>query len=262
MYSLQNRKIILTGAAHGIGRALALAFAKEGAQVAGCSRGWEGLKSLSKEMEGSGHVFFAADLSNSKGIHEFFNEVQKVFNGIDVLINNVGAVLKLANFFEVSDEDWENSFQVNLMSAVRTSRFSIPELRKSSCPRIINISSIAASHPQDIFPHYNAMKAALSNFTVSLAQTLAENKICVNSISPGPVWSRSWEQEAELQANTSSVENTKKNIMEQTGKNIPLKRMGMPEDLAGLALFLASEQSSWITATNFVVDGGLTRNPF
>ena len=155
MYSLKNQKVILTGAAHGIGRALALAFAKEGAQVAGCSRGWEGLKSLSKEMEGSGHVFFAADLSNSKGIHEFFNEAQKVFNGIDVLINNVGAVLKLANFFEVSDEDWDNSFQVNLMSAVRLSRLSIPELRKSSCPRIINISSIAASHPQDIFPHYN-----------------------------------------------------------------------------------------------------------
>ena len=106
------------------------------------------------------------------------------------------------------------------------------------------------------------MKAALSNFTVSLAQTLAGNKICVNSISPGPVWSRSWEQEAESQANTSSVEDTKNNIMDQTGKNIPLKRMGMPEDLAGLALFLASEQSSWITATNFVVDGGLTRNPF
>ena len=129
-------------------------------------------------------------------------------------------------------------------------------------PSEINISSVAASHPQDIFPHYNAMKAALSNLTVSLAQTLAENGICVNSISPGPVWSRSWEQEAEAQRGKSSVEDAKKNIMDQTGKNIPLKRMGMPEDLTGLALFLASEQSSWITATNFVVDGGLTRNPF
>ena len=260
---MKNRKVILTGAAHGIGRALALAFAKEGAQVAGCSRGWEGLECLSKEMEGSGHVFFAADLSKPKGVEEFFNEFQRVFNGIDVLINNVGAVLKLANFFEVSDEDWENSFQVNLMSAVRLSRLSIPELKKSSCPRIINISSIAASHPQDIFPHYNAMKAALSNLTVSLAQTLAENGICVNSISPGPVWSRSWEQEAESQENAgSSIEGVKKNIMDQVGKNIPLNRMGVPEDLTGLALFLASEQSSWITASNFVVDGGLTRNPF
>lgn len=188
--------------------------------------------------------------------------MQETFGGIDVLVNNVGAVLKLGNFFEVSDEDWENSFQLNLMSAVRLCRLSIPVLRKSSCPRIINISSIAASHPQEIFPHYNAMKAGLSNLTVSLAQTLAEDGICVNSISPGPVWSRSWEQEAAAQGETSSVEEAKKDIMEQTGKNIPLKRMGMPEDLAGLTLFLASEQSAWITATNFTVDGGLTRNPF
>ncbi|MBC8284456.1 MAG: SDR family oxidoreductase [Nitrospinae bacterium] len=263
MSSLKNRKVIVTGAADGIGRALAIAFAKEGAQVAGCSRGKDRLESLEKEIEGAGHVFFAADLSKAEGVREFFDKAHDAFGGIDILVNNVGAVLKLGNFFEVSDEDWENSFQINLMSAVRLCRMSIPALRESSCPRIINISSIAASHPQEIFPHYNAMKAALSNLTVSLAQTLAENGICVNSISPGPVWSRSWEQEAEAGGgDASSIEEAKKNIMDQTGNNVPLKRMGMPEDLTGLALFLASEQSSWITATNFVVDGGITRNPF
>jgi len=258
--SFKNRKVIVTGAADGIGRALALAFAKEGAQVAGCSRGSERLDLLAKEIEGSGHMFFAADLSKAEGVVAFFDKVQETFGGIDVLVNNVGAVLKLGNFFEVSDEDWEASFQLNLMSAVRLCRLSIPFLRKSSCPRIINISSIAASHPQEIFPHYNAMKAGLSNLTVSLAQTLDD--ICVNSISPGPVWSRSWEQEAAAQGDDVTFEQAKKSIMEQTGKNIPLKRMGVPEDLTGLALFLASEQSAWITATNFVVDGGITRNPF
>jgi NAD(P)-dependent dehydrogenase (short-subunit alcohol dehydrogenase family) len=262
--SFKNRKVIVTGAADGIGRALALAFAKEGAQVAGCSRSIERLDSVAKEIEGSGHIFFAADLSAAEGVRAFFDKVQEAFGGIDVLVNNVGAILKLGNFFEVSDEDWENSFQINLMSAVRLCRLSIPALQKSSCARIINISSIAASNPQEIFPHYNAMKAGLSNLTVSLAQTLAEDGICVNTISPGPVWSRSWEQEAEVKGsgNGPSFEQTKKNIMEETGKSIPLKRMGMPEDLTGLALFLASEQSSWITATNFTVDGGLTRNPF
>jgi len=260
--SFKNRKVIVTGAADGIGRALALAFAKEGAQVAGCSRSIERLDSVAKEIEGSGHIFFAADLSTAEGVRAFFDKVQEAFGGIDVLVNNVGAILKLGNFFEVSDEDWENSFQINLMSAVRLCRLSIPALRKSSCARIINISSIAASNPQEIFPHYNAMKAGLSNLTVSLAQTLAEDGICVNTISPGPVWSRSWEQEAKVKGNGPSFEQTKKNIMEETGKSIPLKRMGMPEDLTGLALFLASEQSSWITATNFTVDGGLTRNPF
>jgi NAD(P)-dependent dehydrogenase (short-subunit alcohol dehydrogenase family) len=145
------------------------------------------------------------------------------------------------------------------MSAVRLTRLCIPSLKQSTCSRIINISSIAAGNPQEVFPHYSAMKAGLSNFTVSLAQTLAADKILVNSISPGPVWSKSWEDEAQ---NSSSPEQAKKEIMQQTGETIPLKRMGMPEDLTGLALFLASEQSTWITGTNFTVDGGLTGNPF
>ena len=260
MSSLKNRKVIVTGAADGIGRALALAFAREGAQVAGCSRSSQRLDSLEKEIEGTNHIFYSADLSKAEGVRAFFDKVQETSDGIDVLVNNVGAVLKLGGFFDVTDEDWENSFQLNLMSAVRLCRLSIPVLRESSCPRIINISSIAASHPQEIFPHYSAMKAGLSNLTVSLAQTLAGDGICVNSISPGPVWSRSWEQEA--QESSQSFEQAKKDIMEQTGNSIPLKRMGMPEDLTGLTLFLASEQSSWITATNFTVDGGLTRNPF
>ena len=252
----------MTGAADGIGRALALAFAKEGAQVAGCSRSEERLGSLEKEIKGSGHIFFATDLSNAEGISKFFNKTQEKFSGIDILVNNVGAILKLGNFLEVSDQDWENSFQLNLMAAVRLCRLSIPTLRKSSCPRIINISSIAASHPQEIFPHYSAMKAGMSNLTVSLAQTLADDGICVNSISPGPVWSQSWEKEAKEHASGESFEQVKNDIMRQTSKNIPLNRMGMPEDLTGLTLFLASEQSAWITATNFVIDGGLTRNPF
>ena len=124
-----------------------------------------------------------------------------------MLINNVGAILKLANFFELTDQDWEDSFQINLMSAVRLTRLCIPSLKQSTCSRIINISSIAAGNPQEVFPHYSAMKAGLSNFTVSLAQTLAADKILVNSISPGPVWSKSWEDEAQ---NSSSPEQAKK----------------------------------------------------
>ena len=186
----------------------------------------------------------------------------KQLGQVDVLINNVGAILKLANFFELTDQDWEDSFQINLMSAVRLTRLCIPSLKQSACARVINISSIAAASPQEVFPHYSAMKAGLSNFTVSLAQTLAPDQIRVNSISPGPVWSKSWEDVAREQSNGSSLEQTRKEIMEQTGKTIPLNRMGMPEDLTGLALFLASDQSAWITATNFTVDGGLTRNPF
>jgi 3-oxoacyl-[acyl-carrier protein] reductase len=258
--NLKNRKVIVTGAGDGIGRALALAFAKEGAQVAACARTQDRLDSLQDEIEGEGHICVSADLANSDGVKTFYESAVKQLGHVDVLINNVGAILKLADFFALTDQDWEDSFQINLMSAVRLTRHCIPSLKQSACGRIINISSIAAASPQDVFPHYSAMKAGLSNFSVSLAQTLAPDKILVNSISPGPVWSKSWENE--IQNSDSSPEQAKKEILEQTGATIPLKRMGMPEDLTGLALFLASDQSGWITATNFSVDGGLTRNPF
>ncbi|MCS5622184.1 MAG: SDR family oxidoreductase [Nitrospinaceae bacterium] len=260
--NLQGRKVIITGAGDGIGRALALAFAKEGALVAVCARSQDRLDSLSGEIESAGHLFISADLGKVEGVEAFHESVMKQLGQVDVLINNVGAILKLANFFELTDQDWEDSFQINLMSAVRLTRLCIPSLKQSACARVINISSIAAASPQEVFPHYSAMKAGLSNFTVSLAQTLAPDQIRVNSISPGPVWSKSWEDVAREQSNGSSLEQTRKEIMEQTGKTIPLNRMGMPEDLTGLALFLASDQSAWITATNFTVDGGLTRNPF
>lgn len=260
--NLQGRKVIITGAGDGIGRALALAFAKEGALVAVCARSQDRLDSLSGEIESAGHLFISADLGKVEGVEAFHESVMKQLGQVDVLINNVGAILKLANFFELTDQDWEDSFQINLMSAVRLTRFCVPSLKQSTCARIINISSIAAASPQEVFPQYSAMKAGLSNFTVSLAQTLAPDQIRVNSISPGPVWSKSWEDVAREQSNGSSLEQTRKEIMEQTGKTIPLNRMGMPEDLTGLALFLASDQSAWITATNFTVDGGLTRNPF
>ena len=260
--NLQDRKVIITGAGDGIGRALALAFAKEGALVAVCARSQDRLDSLSGEIESAGHLFISADLGKVEGVEAFHESVMKQLGQVDVLINNVGAILKLANFFELTDQDWEDSFQINLMSAVRLTRLCIPSLKQSACARVINISSIAAASPQEVFPHYSAMKAGLSNFTVSLAQTLAPDQIRVNSISPGPVWSKSWEDVAREQSNGSSLEQTRKEIMEQTGKTIPLNRMGMPEDLTGLALFLASDQSAWITATNFTVDGGLTRNPF
>ncbi|MBT6345822.1 MAG: SDR family oxidoreductase [Nitrospina sp.] len=257
---LKNRKVIITGASDGIGKALALAFAQEGAQVAVCARNQAPLDALSTEIEGDGHLFFSADLGKVEGVQAFYENAMQQLGRVDVLINNVGAILKLADFFSLTDQDWEDSFQINLMSAVRLTRLCIPSLKQSTGAGIINISSIAAASPQEVFPHYSAMKAGLSNFTVSLAKTLAADKIRVNAISPGPVWSKSWEDE--VQGDASAKESAKKEIMQQTGQTIPLQRMGMPEDLTGLALLLASEQSSWITATNFTVDGGLTGNPF
>jgi 3-oxoacyl-[acyl-carrier protein] reductase len=261
---LKDRKVVITGAGDGIGRELALAFARSGAHVAGCSRNEERLSSLSKEIEGEKHLFLPTDLSKIEDIKNFHDKTLSTFGHLDILVNNVGSILKLKNFFDLSDQDWLDSFNINLMAGVRLSRLFLPSLKQSKAGRIINISSIAGSRPGEIFPHYSAMKAGLSNFTVSLANTLAEENITVNTVSPGPVWSQSWEKEAEESSRVSgnSIATVSEEIRSSTSKSVPLKRMGVPEDVAGLVLFLASDQASWITAANFPVDGGITQDPY
>ncbi|MEE2987846.1 MAG: SDR family oxidoreductase [Nitrospinota bacterium] len=262
--NLENRKVVITGASEGIGRSLTLAFASAGAKVAGCARNKARLEAVEKEMDGNGHLFISGDLTESGDLKNFFEKIQETFGGIDVLINNAGSIVKLANFLEVTDKDWQDSFNINLMTAVRLSRLLIPSLKRSPSPRIINISSIAAIRPGEIFPHYSAMKAGLSNLTVSLSQLLAPDKILVNSVSPGPVWSRSWENEARETAEKSSLEfqEVAEEIKTSTAQTIPLKRMGVPEDITGLVLFLASDLARWITGTNFTVDGGIVQDPY
>ncbi len=262
--NLQGRKVLITGAGDGIGRALALEFAEMGAQVSGCARSQDRLTSLSKEIKGKGHLFCPTDLTQMEEIQTLHGNVMEAFGGLDVLINNAGSILKLGDFFSVTDRDWQDSFNINLMPVVRLSRLFIPALKLSKAPRIINISSIAGSRPGDLFPHYSAMKAALSNFTASLAQTLAGEKILVNSVSPGPVWTRSWQQEVDLASENSdkNLSDLKEEIKAQTAQGVPLKRMGLPEDISGIVLFLASDRSSWITGSNFTIDGGVTRNPY
>ncbi len=261
---LKDRKVLITGAAEGIGRALALAFAKAGARVAGCARTQPRLHALEEEMEGNGHLLQSVDVTQAEQLQQFHDRVLEELGGLDVLVNNVGSVGKLTDFHELTDQDWRDSFEINLLPAVRLCRLFIPTLKHSGAPRIINISSVAGSHPGDIFPHYSAMKAGLSNLTVSLAQTLAEEHILVNSVSPGPVWSRSWENEAHEVAKQTGkpLHEVEEGIKNGTAESVPLKRMGMPEDVTGLVLFLASDHASWITATNFTVDGGITQDPY
>ena len=262
--NLKGRKVVVTGAGDGIGRALALAFGKAGAQVAGCARTQTRLSSLTAEIEGQGHLFMQADLTRMEDIQNFHDKAVETFGGLDILVNNVGSVLKLKNFFELSDEDWQDSFSINLLPAIRLSRLFLHALRQSGAPRIINISSIAGSRPGEIFPHYSAMKAALSNFTVSLANTLAPDNILVNTVSPGPVWSNSWQKQAldDAERLGKDLHATTEELQSSTGQAVPLKRMGVPGDLTGLVLFLASDHASWITASNFHVDGGLLQNPY
>lgn len=262
--NLKNRKIVITGVSEGIGRSLAMAFGEMRAIVAGSARNSERLRAIESEISGTGHFFYSADFSKSDDIKTFHDKAISAMGGVDVLINNVGSIQKLAGFFDLTDEDWQEVFDVNLMSAVRACRLFSSSLTQSAAPRIINITSVAASHPGDIFPHYSAVKAGLCNLTISLARSLASDNVLVNSVSPGPVWSKSWDDEAKNIAKKSekdlqAIVDEMKNSSAQT---LLLKRMGVPDDVTGLVLFLASDLSNWITASNFTVDGGFSQNPY
>ena len=262
--NFKNRKVVITGVSEGIGRSLAMAFGEMGATVAGSARNSERLRDIESEISGTGHFFYSADFSKSDDIKTFHNKAISAMGGVDILINNVGSIQKLAGFFDLSDEDWQEVFDVNLMSAVRACRLFSPSLRQSVSPRIINVTSVAASRPGDVFPHYSAVKAGLCNLTISLARSLASDNVLVNSVSPGPVWSKSWDDEAKNIAEKSgkdlqSIVDEMKNSSAQT---LLLKRMGVPDDVTGLVLFLASDLSNWITASNFTVDGGFAQNPY
>lgn len=256
---LVGKKVVITGAGDGIGKELALRFAAEGALVSVCARSEDKLYSLENEIRGNGHIFVPCDLTDKGNLNLFYEKTLKAFKGLDVLINNVGGIGKLVGFHDLEDEDWIQSFDLNLMPSIRLIRLFFPSLKVSKSPSIINISSIAAIKPTEIFPHYSAMKAAFSNLTCSLAQTFASDKIRVNAISPGPVWSGSWEKEAQAAAENSGKDFSvmREEIRNAIAQTVLLKRMGEPNDVAGLVLFLASDLANWITATNFTVDGGL-----
>ena len=256
---LKGKKVVISGISAGIGRALALAFAQAGARVAGCARDEWRLQKTRKAMAGRGHVIACVDITQQVPLEAFYEKTIKAFAGVDILINNVGAIGNSVDFFQLEDKDWQAAFEANFMTAVRLCRLFIPHLRDSKAPRIINISSIAAEHPGQLFPHYSAQKAALSNLSMSLAQTLANDGILVNTISPGPVWTQSWEAQAQHLASRSDDDGDtiKQAMRSSVASTAVLKRMGAPEDITGLALFLASDQAAWITGSNFIVDGGV-----
>ena len=126
-----------------------------------CARTTDHLQALEKEIEGADHMFQYADVTDKDDLERFFWFAVEQLDGIDILVNNVGSIGKMASFFELTDDDWRGAFEVNLLTAVRLCRLAKPELQKSKASCILNISSIAGNHPGEVFPHYAAMKAGL-----------------------------------------------------------------------------------------------------
>ena len=243
--SFSGKSVVVTGASRGIGRAIALAFADCGANVSICARGAEALKNTEAELKEKGHKVHAAvcDLADGAAVTRYINDAAGALGGIDVLVNNA------SGFGNTDNEDgWRISIDVDLMASVRASQAAFPLIERAGGGSIIHISSIAGLRSSARFPPYGAVKAALIQYTRNQALRFAKKKIRVNCIAPGSI-----EFEGGVWGNAKTQNPA---LYKSVLDGIPSGRLGRPEEIANVVLFLASDLASWITGQTIAVDGG------
>lgn len=256
---LSGKTAFISGASRGIGKAIAFSLVEEGASVIICSRNNEKLKQTEHELSKKGKVTsVSADLSDEEAVKYLSQRVKKIHPEIDFLIHSAGGIERYGSFTDLEIADWVSSFRMNVMTTVNIVKYFLPFLSHSQSPRIIIISSLAAVQPGSYNPHYSSAKAAVNNLSKHLANTLAKEKILVNTISAGPVHSDLWDRNIDHIALKKGISKTRAmaELELQEKKKVPLGRIGDPTDIAGLVTFLCSEKASWITGSNIHIDGG------
>jgi 3-oxoacyl-[acyl-carrier protein] reductase len=243
-FDFTGKRAVVCGGSRGIGRAIALGFAQAGASVSICARGAETLEQTRAELAEFGHPAHAGscDLGDAAAIGGYIEAAARALGGIDVLVNN-------ASGFGSSDDaaGWGVSVAVDLMAVVHATQAALPYLKEAK-GAVINTSSIAALKPSARQPPYGAIKAAVIHYTSTQAALYAADGIRVNGVAPGSiefpggVWDR------------RKTENPK--LYNAVLRSIPFGRLGAPEEVANVALFLASPLASWVTGQTIVVDGG------
>jgi 3-oxoacyl-[acyl-carrier protein] reductase len=241
---LQGKGIIVTGASRGIGRAIALAFAREGAHVAICARGGESLQSTAGELSQLGVKVHAqtCDVADPDALNSFLEESHAALGSTHVLVNN-------ASGFGISDDEsgWRSGVNVDVMASVRASWKVIPWLEEVGGGSILFISSTAALEAPSSAP-YAAVKAALISYAKNLAIQLAQKRIRVSCVAPGSI---------EFEGGVwDLIRRSNPRQYEAILRTIPSGRMGRPEEVANAVVFLASDAASWITGVTLSVDGG------
>jgi 3-oxoacyl-[acyl-carrier protein] reductase len=257
---LKGKVVVVTGSSKGIGRSIAAAFAHEGCQVVINGRHAKELEAAAAEMRGGQATVHTvvSDMTEAEGARRVVDETVARFGTIHVLVNNAGGAERFGSFEDLTDDEWIGAFNLNVLSAVRATRAALPPMQKQKWGRIINISSESGVQPDAMMPHYNASKSALNSFTKSLSKAYGKDNILVNTVSPAfirtPLLEGLLEQQARARGIT--VDEAEKVLLREFRPNILLGRAGRADETAGIVVFLASEQASFITGSNYRVDGG------
>jgi NAD(P)-dependent dehydrogenase (short-subunit alcohol dehydrogenase family) len=244
---LQGKVAIVTGAGTGIGRACALAMAREGARLALAGRRSDKLQVLAKEI-GNSAIPIAADVSNKADIEKLIARTVAELGAINVLLNNAG-VLHVGNVEQITEEQWDQTFNINVRGLWLLSRAVLPHLRKEGGGSIINIASVLGINGARNRASYAPSKGAVVLLTKCMAIDHGHENIRVNAICPSFV-------ETDLTAAVLSTVPDPQAVRRERVAVHPIGRLGKPEDITGLAVYLASDESSWVTGSVFPVDGG------
>jgi NAD(P)-dependent dehydrogenase (short-subunit alcohol dehydrogenase family) len=242
---LKNKVAVITGGDSGIGRAVAIAFAREGADIAiSYLSEDEDAKETAKWVEKAGKkaLLIKGDISQESHCKEIINKTREELGSIDILVNNAAFQMTHEKLEDIPSDEWDYTFKTNIHAMFYLCKAAKPHLKPGST--IVNTSSVNAYNPKPILLAYAATKGAIQNFTSSLAQLLADDGIRVNCVAPGPVWTP-------LIPSTMPEDKVK-----EFGKSTPLKRAAQPAELAPVYVLLASEDSSYMTGSTVQVTGG------
>lgn len=248
-FSLKDKVAIVTGASKGIGKAIAEIFAEAGAKVVVSSRKQESVDAVAKEIisKGGTAIGITANTGNMNDLVTLISKTVEHYGRIDIVVNNAATNPVFGPMVNTSSEAFDKIMNVNVKGPFELSKLALPEMKKVGGGSIINISSIGGLTPEPMLGIYSVSKAALVSLTKGMAKEVGKDGVRVNVICPGLIKTKFSEA---LWSNEAATE--------KMVKRLPISRIGVPEDIAGLALFLASEASAYCTGSVYTADGGFT----